>query len=169
MSSNWASRISSGTSRNTPCHDCWLKMTNPPAKISSRPISTEAARSQFTRHYASTTQRTTSRGVRTPSTFAHDLTSWSSLLTTITPTLIDMADSSTSSRFPSTTKARRNSSVGPGEKKSKSSGYAGSNWTLLMRMDSPTFASHGCSLLNQMVQLIGTVLSHRPMSYVQPT
>lgn len=72
---NFTFRISSGTSRNTPCHDCLpTKMTNPPEKISLRPILTRVARSLSTRHYESTIQHTTSRDVQTSSTSTHGLT-----------------------------------------------------------------------------------------------
>ena len=167
MFSNRAFRISSGTSRNTPCHSCWMETTNPHKRISSRPISTRVARSLSIKHCVSTTQHTTSRGVQRPLTSAHGLISWSFLPTTTAPTLIDMADSSTSSRFPSTTKAQSKLLADPGDKRFKSSGYAGLSRILPIRMGFPTFAPHGCNSSNQAAQPIGTALYHLLTSYVQ--
>jgi len=163
---NFTFRILSGTSRNTPCHDCLLtKTTNPPEKIFLRPISTRVAKSLSTKRYASTTQHTTSRGVQTSSTSARGLILWSLLLKTITLIPIDTADSSTFSPSLSTTKARSRSLADPEDRKFKSSGYAGSNGTLTIRMGSLTFASHGCSSLNRAAQPTGIALSRHLTSY----
>ena len=99
------------------------------------------------------------------STSAHDLTSWSLLLKTITHTLIDMVDSSTSSQFPSITKVQRKSLAGPEDRRFKSSGYTGLKRIRSIRMVSPIFESLNFNSLNKMTHPSGTVLYHAPMSY----
>jgi len=133
-------------------------------KISSRPILTRVARSQYTRHYGSITRHTTSRDVQTLSTSARGPISWLPLPTTIAPILITTADLSTSSQSPSTTKAQSKLSAGLGDKRFKSSGYVGLNGTLPIRTGSLIFASHGCSSLNRAAQPTGIALSRRLMS-----
>ena len=150
-----------------PYHNYWLMMSLP-KQIFSILISTRVKRSQPTRLCRSTTHHMTSKGIQMLSTFAHDLTSWLLLLKMITPTLINMGDSSTSSQSPSTIKAK-SKSRDQRDKRSKCYGCAGLSKTQIIRMGSLIFVSHDCSLLGKTAWLSGMVSSPPLMYCVLPT
>jgi hypothetical protein len=116
---------------------------------SSMLISTRVEKYRFTRRYASITRLTTSRDAQMSSTSERGPISWSFHPRTTAPTLINMAGSSTSLRYPSTTEAKRNLGEDRGDRKSRSFGSGGLNRPLNTRMGSHPFDSRVCNLSNK--------------------
>ena len=143
---DYAVRILSGISRSMSCPNCWLMMMSQPGRIFSTPILTSLARSLSTKPCESTIQHMTFRGVQMSLTSAQGLTSWLPPPMGIFPTHINMVDSSTFLRSPSTIKVQSRSLVDPGDKRFKSSGCAGLNKPQTMKMGSLASAFHGYNL-----------------------
>lgn len=143
-------------------------MKNPQGRTSLTQILAGMAGYLPTRHCGFITQHMTSRDNLMSSTFGHDLISWlyPQKMTTLTHT--NMEDLLISSLFQFTIEAERISTPKE-DKKFRYSGCAGLNHNLDMKMVSPPSDSHGCNLLNQVVQRNGMGLYHPQMSCVPVT